>query len=846
MKRIRRNIGIKLLILGLFALGLFGIINVNATGYTYDHKGKVIYSTEGFTVNQTPYIYETLGIEAKTFTDANPTDLFVYKDDDMGAKDEEIGDSLVYLLDSGGTNKTSTLYVFNSDLKLKREIAYLRYNPLTLQSNSTDLSKIKSNRKYVATGTASTVNHTVTFKDSIDHDEIGTAEVIDGGTVKAVFPKYHEGYYFKGWDTPLSEITEDVTITALFDALENADDGFVHYNIKFVDALEDDALLGTLDIPAGEYVIYPNVPIHDGYEFTGWDQEIGMIGGTKYELTIKAQYTKIHTVKFVDGTDDSELGEVEVLDGKAVSAPFPKNYDGKVFSGWSDSLSKIEEDKIIIANYEDTDEYFVVTYVDSINNEVIGTFNVKAGGTALVPTAPVHAGYKFSSWAGSEKDIEANTTITAEYTKQDNGLALDVLLAQDQMVLYMAAANAIYRGVARNSTPHTDYIYICDSGNNQILVIDGKSYQELPEDPTKGTYEIVQIITSPVSEIGSKTFTPLKVVNDAAGRVYVICEGIEDGILEFSKNGSFDRYVGTNYVTLSAWDIFIRNFATEKQIDDMTQFQNTTFTSMVYKNNMIYATSYSIKNASGGTNDKIMIKKINPSGKDVLRRNGYNIPKGDLTYTSYNDDNGAYGASQFVSISVNDYGVYTVVDTKRGRLFTYDNEGNLLYISGGTGSQLDKINIPVAVQYLGENVLVLDSKRKAIIIFEPTDIAKVINKAIECEYNGLSDQAYEYWEQVVQLNANYEFAYIGIGKHYMESTEIENNYKIAMDYFELGASQIYYSKAFKQYRDGIIKTWFPYVISGILVLAIGGFVYRKVRRKKLGIKEEEMTGMGDE
>lgn len=845
MKRKTRNTIIKLLMLALFAFSVFGIVNVNATGYTYDHKGKVIYSTEGFTVNQTPFIYETLGIEAKTFTDANPTDLFVYKDSDMGEKDEAIGDSIVYLLDSGGTNKSSTLYVFNSDLKLKREIAYLRYNPQTLLDNSTILTKIKSGRKLVATSSAEAVNHTVTFVDSIDQSQIGTAQVVDGGTVKAILPPYHEGTYFKGWDKPLSEITEDVTISAIYEDLGETDTGFIHYLIKFEDGLNEDSL-GMLDIPSGEYVIYPTAPVHDGYEFVGWDKDFNMIGGTEYNLTIKAQYTKVHTVKFVDGIDASTLAEVKVLDGKNATSPFPNNYDGKVFTGWSESLANIEEDKTVTSVYEDELDYFVVTYIDTITNEEIAKFNVRAGEDALLPSAPSHVGYQFSSWSGEVKNIQADVTIKAEYTKQDNGLTLDGLLAQDNMVLYMSGANSIYRGVARNSTPHTDYIYICDSGNNQILVIDGKSYEELPDDPSKGTYEIVQIITSPVSEIGSKTFTPLKVVNDAAGRVYVICEGIEDGILEFSKNGSFDRYVGTNYVTLSAWDIFIRNFATETQIDDMTQFQNTTFTSMVYKNNMIYATSYSIKNSNGGTNDKIMIKKINPSGKDVLRRNGYNIPKGDLTYTSYNDDNGAYGASQFVGISVNDYGVYTVVDTKRGRLFTYDNEGNLLYISGGTGTQLDKINIPVAVQYLGENVLVLDSKRKAIIIFEPTDIAKVINKAIECEYNGLSDQAYEYWEQVVQLNANYEFAYIGIGKHYMEATEIENNYRIAMDYFELGASQLYYSKAFKQYRDGIIKTWFPYVISGLLVIVIGGVVYRKVRRKKLGIKEEEMTGMGDE
>ena len=763
----------------------------------------------------------------------------------MGVKDEALGEHLIYLLDSGGTNKPSTVYVFDGDLKLKREIAYLRYNPQTLLDNNTDLSKIKSLRKSVTTST-NTTTYTVTFKDPLDDKVFSVQQVAQNGTAQAVTPPYHEDYYFAGWDSELTGITEDTTITAKYSLIESEGDDFEPYTIEFVDEV-DNKVIATLCIPADAKVIFPKTKEHGGYKFNSWDKEFPAgISGDNHEITVTAKYDAVHVVTFVDGTDNSEIAKVEALDGHSVVAPYPKYYDDKVFVGWSDSLADITENKTISATYEDENDLFVVTFVDGVTNEEIAKFNVRNGENALVPTAPLHAGYVFAAWSKAADNITENITIKAEYTKQDSGLKMEDLLAQNEMVLYMAGANSIYRGVARNSTPHTDYIYICDSGNNQILVIDAKSYEELPDDPSKGTYEIVQIITSPVSEIGSATFTPLKVVNDAAGRVYVICEGIEDGILEFSKNGTFDRYVGTNYVTLSAWDIFIRNFATETQIDDMTQFQNTTFTSMVYKNNMIYATSYSIKNSNGSTNDKIMIKKINPSGKDVLRRNGYGVPKGDLTYTSYNDDNGAYGASQFVGITVNDYGVYTVVDTKRGRLFTYDNEGNLLYISGGTGSQLDKINIPVAVQYLRENVLVLDSKRKAIIVFEPTDIAKVINKAIECEYNGFSDEAYNYWEQVVQLNANYEFAYIGIGKHYMEATEIENNYKIAMDYFELGASPIYYSKAFKQYRDGIIKTWFPYVATTIVVLAIGGFVFKKVRRKKLGIKEEEMTGMGDE
>ena len=74
----------------------------------------------------------------------------------------------------------------------------------------------------------------------------------------------------------------------------------------------------------------------------------------------------------------------------------------------------------------------------------------------------------------------------------------------------------------------------------------------------------------------------------------------------------------------------------------------------------------------------------------------------------------------------------------------------------------------------------------------------------------------------------------------------QEEYKLAMDYFKLGENRIYYSKAFKQYRDGIIKEWFAPVVITLVVLIGGRYAYKIYRNKKLGIKKEEETGMGDE
>ncbi len=440
---------------------------------------------------------------------------------------------------------------------------------------------------------------------------------------------------------------------------------------------------------------------------------------------------------------------------------------------------------------------------------------------------------------------------------------------------------------------YLDLIYICDKGNNQIVVLDQTTYDE-----TTQTYEVYQVLTKPTDELDStKEFAPQKVVTDDKGRMYVIADNITQGIMQFSTEGAFQRYTGKNDITLSAWEIFWRNLASESQLESQSANYNTTFNSMVYSDAMIYTTSLSITNQDGTINDKIMIKRINPSGGDTLARNGYKVPMGDVKYSNSTDrDKSEKGPSQLVGITVNGYQVYSVVDKLRGRIFSYDKEGNLLYISGSNnGTQADKLSIPVAIQYFGEDLLVLDQMNKTIVKFEPTEIAKLINEAvkldnigrrtrIEPSFNpetntwwinktdtGLTDKnanfeskevegklvwyiggintnvevelgSTDYWEKVVALNANYEYGYVGIGHRYLE----EENFEEAMRYFELGKNRVYYSKAYKQYRDGIIKKWFAPVVVTVAVLIAAKYVYKTIKNKKLGIKKEEETGVGDE
>lgn len=370
-----------------------------------------------------------------------------------------------------------------------------------------------------------------------------------------------------------------------------------------------------------------------------------------------------------------------------------------------------------------------------------------------------------------------------------------------------------------------DSIYIADKGNSQILIVDATDYH------------VKQVVSTPDDiTFANRTFRPSQVVTDAADRIYVVADEVYEGIIEIDASGEFNRFVGVNYVTLSVWDIFWRTISTEAQLARSQSIISTSFTSLaIDARGFIYATSLATTDENSVvTNDEAMIKKINPSGIDVLRRNGYSPPKGDLDYIRTGIDLTVRGPSRFSAIAVNDYGLYTAVDAKNGRLFTYDMEGNLLYISGGSGTQLNALQVPVSIQYLGEEVVVLDRQKRSIIVFQPTQIATIINKASEYFYQGMLVESAKEWEKVVEINSNYEYAYVGIGKNLLE----EGRYEEAMENFRIGFNRDYYSRAYKMYRDERIKKYFAPVMTGGIVLLVGGIVLSTIQKRRKASQEE--------
>lgn len=369
---------------------------------------------------------------------------------------------------------------------------------------------------------------------------------------------------------------------------------------------------------------------------------------------------------------------------------------------------------------------------------------------------------------------------------------------------------------------------VCVSENGQLYVADSMNKRIVVLTPEG---EFVKIIDNPQSEILEEgfEFVPLKVTVDYADRVYVISRNAFEGILVFESDGNFTGYFGTIEVKITLWEKFWRKIATKEERSKQQLFIPTEFTGMdVDDGGFIYATNIDSDGVQA-------VRRLNPQGKDVIQKGENENVGGDLIMDVYGDYG---GASEITDVVYRGKGMYSMLDRKRGRVFTYDKEGNLLYIFGGLGSQEGTFNTPIAIEESEGQLLVLDAYHNSIMKFNATEYGNLINQAVGLRYDGDETQAIEIWEKVLRLDENNELANSGIGKAYLTAGE---NAK-AMKYLELGMNRKYYSVAWKRYRNEILTENMNVIMTLLVVLVISWFIYSKFLKKKVHEKKLAKKG----
>lgn len=349
-------------------------------------------------------------------------------------------------------------------------------------------------------------------------------------------------------------------------------------------------------------------------------------------------------------------------------------------------------------------------------------------------------------------------------------------------------------------------IYIADKGLAKIFVFD-HAYQWLRtyERPTEVTF-------------GSQTqFIPYKITVGPEGIMYVISSGSFDGIIQMDAEGRFLGYFGynNNPTTLSEW--LIDRFFTDEQ-----------------KQNILNKTPYTFRNLDIDTDD--LIYTVTMGAKDNA------VKKHDVAGNNLLQD--MYDETNFVDLSIGTHGqIYAVTET--GLIYEYDGEGNLLFSMGGLAASREMVGLFTKVSAIecddDGNVYVLDQERGLLHTFSPTSFVTSVHMALDAYNEGHYTESEEIWQSVRRISGSCQMVENGLGNCAFQRQDFET----AAYYYKQAENRQGYSDSYWEIRNGQISTLLPWVLAAVVLGAILLAVYRRcvqwrIKRYKPGRRGENL------
>ena len=460
----------------------------------------------------------------------------------------------------------------------------------------------------------------------------------------------------------------------------------------------------------------------------------------------------------------------------------------------------------------------------------------------IMPVAALapYTSYNYDSYGHSTPSANGYEAVTSFSTSTIGleGAPTDLHCAQDR--LYVLAGNGVAvldtQGQPIKTITQFQYqgesftlnrprgLFVQDS--EHILIADTENRRVLECDDTGRISRILEKPTRVGEEnkgyLEKLDFRPIKVLYAGQDDIYVLVENCYLGILRYSADGSFHGFFAANQVSASLSqmiDKLWKKLLTKQQRSYIANYVPVDYSSFaIDSEGFIYTTT----SRSNSTIDEI--QKLNTVGKNILRADMQydTLNRGDygdrdkLVYRQKSSD------SKLIDIAVSERDTFAALDNQRGRVFVYDQDSNLLFVFGGSGEQFGLFRQTTALDYIGDNLVVLDGEKKSLTIFQPTPFGKLVLAATTQNALGRYDLALEPWQQVLRMDAGYEIAYRGIGKAYISM----ERYDEALPYLKRGGDRENYSKAFKVVRSNFLQIWFYPVLAGIVLLLVL-VVYRR-------------------
>ena len=338
-------------------------------------------------------------------------------------------------------------------------------------------------------------------------------------------------------------------------------------------------------------------------------------------------------------------------------------------------------------------------------------------------------------------------------------------------------------------------VYVADRDGGQILVFD-----------SEGT--LIHTYKKPTEAMYGETqdFLPLKIVVNSSGTMYVVCESNTNGIVEISpvEDGTFLGYFGTNATKANIWTILWRAVLTDAQRAKMMSNLPATPDNMaIDEKGVIYTITRGEKLEA--------VKRLNIAGVNMMEIERY--PEVPAAVASGNHDN-------------------VFVATTTGFIYEYNNEGDLLFMFGGSDDGKQRIGLSTKVEAIqigtDDKIYVLDSEKAQIQVYEPTEFTNYLHQALYLFSKGRYEESKEPLSEILEMNSLFTYANMAMGKALYK----EGDYEGALKYAKLSKDMDGYSDAFWEIRNVWLKHNLTAMVLIILAIVLMIQIIKRVDKKK--------------
>ncbi len=372
--------------------------------------------------------------------------------------------------------------------------------------------------------------------------------------------------------------------------------------------------------------------------------------------------------------------------------------------------------------------------------------------------------------------------------------------SNQRVVVYDPSTNTIIEEISYPEFISPKGVFITQ--DNELYVADSTAEAVFRFD---ADHNFVAKYTKPDSaSFDAKTFNPRRIAVDNQGTMYVIAEGVFDGIIQLSSSGEFQGFFSTNTV----------NLTTRQQLENLL-FTDTQLAQVVDRNPVSFSNVYV---------DQKGIKYSTSIGLGISNLKKHNTDGSSSIDTDFGFDWG------MVDVYTDQYGIMYVAGAA-GYINIFTSDGQFIFAFGTDESEQDVSGFysqltSIAVDSVGR-IWTLDQDNAFLQSYTPTDYSQTIYQALALYKAGKYDEAVVLWEEVLKLNQLSVLAHNEMGRNLFS----EGRYAESMEHFILSGNRQLYSQAYWEVRNVNLQRSLPVFIAGFFAFLIGYFVIKGTNRK---------------